>query len=139
MREVAPVDETARAEVDAILAAFWTGGHRDWNRALGSGDLDRLRAKSPGTTPDQDDIILRNRMRVPRAQHAIRRGANQSACRCGGPTETGGFGQELLRLRECVLRKAPPIRLVPPDPCARRDDRVAATGDPWVGGIPDTA
>src|ERR1019366_2137112 len=42
-------------------------------------------------------------------------------------------------LDERVLREAPPVGLVPPDPRARRDDRVAACGDPRVGGVPDAA
>ena len=74
-----------------------------------------------------------------RAEHAVRGGADQHVRGRCRPGQAGRLGQQLMRLHERVLREAAPVGLVAPDPRARRDDRVAAGGDPRVGGIPHAA
>ena len=137
--EIPPIEAALGAQAHAVIDLVVAGDDRHGLRAGRLADLDGHGTQASGAAPDQDHVVVPDRVLAPAVQHAIGCCAHQHVGRGGLPGHVFGFGHALMRLHLRELGETPPVRFIAPDPEGWGIHGVIAGLDPGAVSAPGAA
>ena len=123
-----PVDDDVTAEPPQGRRLLIRPDHSYRYPAAILDELDRVRAKPAGRTPDQHDVALLHAGTLTADQHAVRSARAQRNARGLLPRQVRRLGHQLAGPDHRVLRQAAEVRLVTPGPLLHPEHPVTVRG-----------